>query len=41
MNAMRTLASTGLPETVAVVAVVLVVAALLLRRVRGRGPGDG
>jgi hypothetical protein len=38
---MDTLAGTGLPEMVAVVAVVLVVAALVLRRVRGRGPGDG
>ena len=35
---MDTLASTGLPTTIGIVAVVLVVAALLLRRVRGRGP---
>lgn len=32
------LATTGLPETVGIVAVVLAVAAILLRRVRGRGP---
>lgn len=35
-----TLATTGLPTAVGVVAVVLAVAALVLRRVRGRGPGD-
>jgi hypothetical protein len=35
---MDALASTGLPQTVGIVAVVLVVAAVLLRRVRGRGP---
>jgi len=32
------LAVTGLPTTVGIVAVVLAVAAILLRRVRGRGP---
>lgn len=37
---MEPLAATGLPETAGIVAVILAVAALLLRRVRGRGPGD-
>jgi hypothetical protein len=35
-----TLAHTGLPAAIGVVAVVLVVAAVVLRRVRGRGPRD-
>lgn len=40
MTAMETLASTGLPATVGAVAVILALAALVLRRVRGRGPDD-
>ena len=36
---MTPLAQTGLPETIGVVAVVLVVAAIVLRRFRAGGPG--
>jgi hypothetical protein len=34
------LAQTGLPAALGIVAVVIVVAALVLRRFKGRGPGD-
>ena len=40
MDAMDPLAATGMPATVGVIAVVIAVAALLLRRARGRGGDD-